>query len=78
VLANLKVRPFLAIFSVSGIHPHAAELGLLAQLLGAMSEPASAGKVRFGSGSGAFFPNAEPEPCVRFSQSVNPEPEHLG
>ncbi|KAF8133574.1 hypothetical protein K438DRAFT_2127778 [Mycena galopus ATCC 62051] len=35
----------------------------------------SGGKVRFGSGSGPFWPNAEPEPRVRFSNSPNLEPE---
>ncbi|KAJ7429334.1 hypothetical protein B0H11DRAFT_1945184 [Mycena galericulata] len=36
---------------------------------------ASGGKVRFGSGSGAFSPNAEPEPRVRSMKLVNLEPE---
>ncbi|KAJ7162500.1 hypothetical protein C8R46DRAFT_1037706 [Mycena filopes] len=36
---------------------------------------ASAGKVRFGSGSGYFFPNAERERRVRFRHFPNPEPE---
>ncbi|KAF8207356.1 hypothetical protein K438DRAFT_1930916 [Mycena galopus ATCC 62051] len=31
----------------------------------------SDGKVRFGSGSGYFFPNAEPEPQVRFKEFSN-------
>ncbi|KAF8193108.1 hypothetical protein K438DRAFT_1934848 [Mycena galopus ATCC 62051] len=35
------------------------------------SETTSDGKVRFGSGSGHFFPNAEPEPRVRFRDSLN-------
>ncbi|KAJ7127694.1 hypothetical protein C8R44DRAFT_733132 [Mycena epipterygia] len=36
----------------------------------------SAGKVRFGSGSGPFALNAEPERGVRFGQLPNLEPEH--
>ena len=35
----------------------------------------SAGKVRFGSGSGPLALNAEPEPGVRFRQPPNLEPE---
>ncbi|KAJ7181193.1 hypothetical protein C8R46DRAFT_1028517 [Mycena filopes] len=35
----------------------------------------SAGKVRFGSGSGYFSPNPERERCVRFRLLPNPEPE---
>jgi hypothetical protein len=35
----------------------------------------SAGTVRFGSGSGHFALNAEPEPDVRFRQTPNLEPE---
>ncbi|KAJ6615288.1 hypothetical protein B0H10DRAFT_1949996 [Mycena sp. CBHHK59/15] len=35
----------------------------------------SAGKVRFGSGSGPFALNTEPEPRVRFRPLLNPEPE---
>ncbi|KAJ7501429.1 hypothetical protein B0H11DRAFT_1908288 [Mycena galericulata] len=42
---------------------------------GRLGETTSAGKVRFGSGSGAFSPNAEPEPRVRFIKLVNLEPE---
>lgn len=35
----------------------------------------SVGKVRFGSGSGGIFPNAELELRFRFSKMLNPEPE---
>jgi len=41
-----------------------------------LSQPThSAGTVRFGSGSGHFALNAEPEPGVRFRQMLNLEPE---
>ena len=35
----------------------------------------SVGEVRFGSGSGPFALNPEPEPGVRFRKSLNLEPE---
>jgi hypothetical protein len=38
----------------------------------------SAGTVRFGSGSGHFALNAEPEPGVRFGVRTRSEPEKFG
>ncbi|KAJ7440568.1 hypothetical protein FB451DRAFT_1191476 [Mycena latifolia] len=37
----------------------------------------SGGQVRFGSGSGASSPNAEPERRVRFRRTLDAEPEHI-
>lgn len=44
-------------------------------MLVVLANARSAGKVRFGSGSGLVALNAEPEPCVQFRQSSNLEPE---
>ncbi|KAJ7153392.1 hypothetical protein C8R46DRAFT_1042399 [Mycena filopes] len=56
-------------------HTPAPSLRPMSPFLRRHRRPNSAGKVRFGSGSGYFFPNAERERRVRFRHLLNPEPE---